>query len=341
MGLYSMLFKCPKPCSCGGLSKLVDTKSYITKYASYLKSQKMVSENTIRVYQEDLQTFEIFLESYDYSEDSMNLQTTREYLVWLASSAKKTERMQSRHNGSREGYQRTSIVRKLSALRSYFEYLVFIGKFDSNPIPQAKTLSMKVDKSIPLFMSKSEMFRLLNAPNLNSFQGKRDKAILELLYGCGIRLSELHDLDLKHLNLTRKEIRVLGKGSKERIVLFGSNSQVAIEDYIHNVRGQDVKASCDALLLNRFGDRLSRRSIQLVVKKYAKIAGLREGIHTHTLRHSFATHMLEGDADLRVIQELLGHSSPTTTEIYAHVTKNEARKSYMSYHPRVTKGNDE
>ena len=109
----------------------------------------------------------------------------------------------------------------------------------------------------------------------------------------------------------------------------------------HNVRGQDVKASCDALLLNRFGDRLSRRSIQLVVKKYAKIAGLREGIHTHTLRHSFATHMLEGNADLRVIQELLGHSSPTTTEIYAHVTKNEARKSYMSYHPRVTKGKDE
>ena len=154
-------------------------------------------------------------------------------------------------------------------------------------------------------------------------------------------MSELHDLDLKHLNLIRKEIRVLGKGSKERIVLFGSNSQMAIEDYIHNVRGQDVKASCDALLLNRFGDRLSRRSIQLVVKKYAKIAGLREGIHTHTLRHSFATHMLEGDADLRVIQELLGHSSPTTTEIYAHVTKNEARKSYMSYHPRVTKGKDE
>ena len=107
------------------------------------------------------------------------------------------------------------------------------------------------------------------------------------------------------------------------------------------MRGQDVKASCDALLLNRFGDRLSRRSIQLVVKKYAKIAGLREGIHTHTLRHSFATHMLEGNADLRVIQELLGHSSPTTTEIYAHVTKNEARKSYMSYHPRVTQGKDE
>ena len=156
-----------------------------------------------------------------------------------------------------------------------------------------------------------------------------------------MRLSELHDLDLTDIDLTRQEVKVMGKGSKERVVLFGNNSQIAIDDYLYNARTDRQNFVSDALLLNRFGDRLSKRSIQLVVKKYAKIAGLREGIHTHTLRHSFATHMLEGEADLRVIQELLGHSSPTTTEIYAHVTKNEARKSYMNYHPRSGKENNE
>ena len=330
-----------RECTCSvGLSKSVDDSNHITKYSSYLKSQKMVSENTIRVYTEDLNTFQQFLAHSKYSEYSMNLHTTREYLVWLASSAKNQSKFGGRNTKESQGYERTSIVRKLSALRAYYGYLVHIGKFDSNPIPQARTLSMKVGKPIPVFMSKSEMFRLLNAPNVGTFLGKRDKAILELLYGCGIRLSELHDLDIKHINFHRQEIKVLGKGSKERMVLFGDNSQLAIEDYLRNVRDEH-QARSGALLLNRFGNRLSKRSIQLVVKKYAKIAGLREGIHTHTLRHSFATHMLEGDADLRVIQELLGHASPTTTEIYAHVTKKEARKSYMSYHPRSRKEYDE
>lgn len=322
------------------MNALRDITEAIDKYSSYLKSHKMVADNTVRVYLEDLQTFQDFLEYRCYSESSMNLQTTREYLVWLATIVKNNN-PSAPASRNQKGYQRSSIVRKLSALRSYFDYLVFTGKFESNPIPQAKTLSMKVGKSIPIFMSKSEMFRLLNAPNTGTFQGKRDKAILELLYGCGMRLSELHDLDLTDIDLTRQEVKVMGKGSKERVVLFGNNSQIAIDDYLYNARTDRQNFVSDALLLNRFGDRLSKRSIQLVVKKYAKIAGLREGIHTHTLRHSFATHMLEGEADLRVIQELLGHSSPTTTEIYAHVTKNEARKSYMNYHPRSGKENNE
>ncbi len=321
---------------CSRLSGFVNKDSYLDKYARYLKSQKMVSENTSRVYREDVQTFSQFLHEYGYSEKDMNLRTTREYLVWLASYTRNSTNNSDSSNT--KGYKRTSIVRKLSALRSYFDYLVYLGDFDSNPIPQAKTLSMKIGKSIPIFMSKSEIFRLLNAPNSMTLQGKRDKAILELLYGCGMRLSELHGLNINDVNLKRQEIKVNGKGNKERIVLFGDGSQVAIEDYLYNVRNGTMSK---ALLINRFGERLSKRSIQLVVKKYAKIAGLREGIHTHTLRHSFATHMLEGEADLRVIQELLGHASPTTTEIYAHVTKNEARKSYMSFHPRSIKEHDE
>jgi integrase/recombinase XerC len=145
---------------------------------------------------------------------------------------------------------------------------------------------------------------------------------------------------LSSIDLKRREIRVIGKGNKERLVLYGENSGRILDKYLYEGRVHLIKSESDILFVNKSGNRLSKRSIQLIVKKYSKIAGLREGIHTHTLRHSFATHMLEGDADLRVIQELLGHSSPTTTEIYAHVTKNEAKRSYMSYHPRSNGANN-
>ena len=311
------------------------------RYFKHLKSQKSASDNTVRVYREDLLTFDKFLDSTDYLIEEMDLKKTRQYLVWLATQGRTRTTPPKKRQGLQVlGYERTSIVRKLSVLRSYYNYLVETNLIEFNPIPHAKTLSMKTSKPMPSFMSKNEVIRLINAPNDSTLLGKRDKSILELLYACGMRLTEIYELNLSSIDLKRREIRVIGNGNKERLVLYGENSGRILDKYLYEGRVHLIKSESDILFVNKSGNRLSKRSIQLIVKKYSKIAGLREGIHTHTLRHSFATHMLEGDADLRVIQELLGHSSPTTTEIYAHVTKNEAKRSYMSYHPRSNGANN-
>ena len=181
------------------------------------------------------------------------------------------------------------------------------------------------------------MGRLLDAPVTTSPLGIRDQAILEILYSCGVRLAEIHGLNAKDLQLGRKEILVRGKGAKERWVVFGKPTEKALARYLEEGRPQLAQgnpAPEQALFLNRYGQRLSRRSFETLVKRYASEAGTRDGVHPHTLRHTFATHMLEGGADLRIIQELLGHSSPTTTQIYTHVTKQEALAAYMTHHPR-------
>ncbi|MGH2543245.1 MAG: tyrosine-type recombinase/integrase, partial [Ardenticatenaceae bacterium] len=165
----------------------------------------------------------------------------------------------------------------------------------------------------------------------------RDHALLEVIYGAGLRVSEANSLDIEMINLDTGEIRVTGKGSKQRIVLIGQTARHALTLYLRDVRPKLLnRKSGDALFLNKSGSRLSQRSIQEKVRRYALKAGLPSGVHTHTLRHSFATHMLEGGADLRVVQELLGHASPSTTQIYTHVTRSQAREVYMSAHPRAS-----
>ena len=177
---------------------------------------------------------------------------------------------------------------------------------------------------------------MLQAPDDTTPYGARDRAILELLYACGVRLAELHGLDLDNVALEQRELLVRGKGSKERWVVFGRPAQAALAHYLNQARPQLLSERPEtALFLNRDGRRLSRRSIEKVVRRYAVQAATRNGVHTHTLRHTFATHMLEGGADLRVIQELLGHSSPTTTQIYTHVTNKEALAAYLNHHPQV------
>ena len=164
-----------------------------------------------------------------------------------------------------------------------------------------------------------------------------DRALLELIYAAGLRVSEVNGIDLDKVNLETRELRVTGKGAKERVVLVGPPARDAIRTYVQKVRPNVASTDAGgALFVNRFGGRLSQRSIQKIVRSYAARAGLGSQVHTHTLRHSFATHMLEGGADLRVVQELLGHSSPATTQIYTHITQREARRAYMSAHPRAT-----
>jgi integrase/recombinase XerC len=196
---------------------------------------------------------------------------------------------------------------------------------------------MKTAKHLPIFMGYEEIARLLNAPNTSTILGLRDSAILELLYSSGIRLAELAGLNVNQINSTTKEIRVYGKGSKERIVLIGEACIQALNNYLLYGRPELEQTLMPALFLNRYGARLSRRSFEKIVRQYSIKASIRPGVHTHTLRHTFATHMLEGGADLRIVQQLLGHNSPATTQIYTHVTQTQARTIYMNSHPRAKK----
>lgn len=302
----------------------VSFENLTQKYELYLRGQRGLSENTIRIYLTDVESFRQYLAQERLEPSQMDRHMLRGYLAWLATSAR----------GGRAGYARVSITRKLTALRSFYRFLVQEEWFRSSPVPSGRSFQLKVEKPLPAFLGKQEIARLLETPDTSDVFGRRDRAILEVLYSCGVRLAEIHGIDLPDIKFASREILVRGKGSKQRWVLFGKPTEEALRFYLADSRPKLVDGTTPALFLNRYGQRLSRRSFEKLVRQYAARAGLRNGVHPHTLRHTFASHMLEGDADLRVIQELLGHSSPTTTQIYTHITKVEARNAYLSYHPR-------
>ena len=299
--------------------------SLLERYREYLIGTKGRSKNTVRVYLDDLRSFGEFLERQELAVDSLDRQSLRKYLAWLATSAR----------GRDGGYARVSVARKLVSLRAFYRFLLQGGLVQANPIPKGRTFRIKVDKHLPVFLGKTEVVRLLQSPDLSNKLGIRNRAILELLYSSGVRLSELTALDIKDVDMQAQEMKVWGKGSKERMVLLGRPAVKAVEHYVRMGRPALEQKPILALFLNRYGGRLSRRSVEKIVKRYALEAAISPGVHTHTLRHTFATHMLEGGADLRVVQELLGHSSPATTQIYTHVTQSQARKVYLASHPRA------
>lgn len=300
------------------------------RFPLYIRGQRGLSENTERVYLSDLQAFREYLLKENLSLRDMDRATLRGYLAWLATPAREGGR----------GYERVSVSRKLTVLRSFYLFLVQEGMFRSTPVPSGRSFRMKVAKTLPTFLGHREADRLLEAPDDSTPLGMRDKAILELLYGCGVRLAEIHGMNLSDINFGQRSILVRGKGDKERETLYGQPAQDALTRYLNEARpllAEEASAAdkTDAVFLNRYGQRLSRRSIESLVRKHGSAAGTRDDVHPHTLRHTFATHMLEGGADLRVIQELLGHSSPQTTQIYTHITKAEALGAYLTHHPRA------
>ena len=310
----------------------------LQRYQIFLRGQRGLADNTVRIYLADLACFRCYLIREDLDLNGMDRRMLRGYLAWLATEAKSEAKYGSNSSGGQQrgqGYARVSIVRKLTALRSFYRFLVQEGLFRSSPVPSGRSLQVKVEKALPSFLGRKEVNRLLEAPQDSSVLGIRDQAILEVLYSCGVRLSEAQGIDLADINFPGREILVRGKGSKERWVLFGGPTQAALVRYLQESRPKLETGSGPALFLNRYGGRLSGRSIEKMVCRYAARAGLKDGVHPHTLRHTFASHMLEGEADLRVIQELMGHSSPTTTQIYTHVTKQEARQAYLNHHPRA------
>ena len=304
--------------------------AFVERFPLYLRGQRGLSENTERVYLDDLRAFREYLLKENISLTEMDRGILRGYLAWLATPVKDSGR----------GYERVSVSRKLTVLRSFYLFLVQEGLFQSTPVPSGRSFRLKVAKPLPTFLGHREAERLLDAPDDSSATGLRDRAIMELLYGCGVRLAEIHGMDRSDINFGQRSILVRGKGSKEREAIYGQAADAALARYLEEARPVfDAEAAdsqkTDALFLNRYGQRLSRRSIESLVRKYGAESGARDDVHPHTLRHTYATHMLEGGADLRVIQELLGHSSPQTTQIYTHVTKNEALHAYLAHHPRA------
>jgi integrase/recombinase XerC len=293
------------------------------RYINYLEAERNVSPYTVRNYTTDLlgskniKGFFTFLtERGIKSLDRADRSLLRDYLSYLVE----------------QGLVKASIARRLSAIRSFFRYLVREEILPVNPVQE--TSSPKLDKRLPLFLTIEEVTRLLEAPDSSTPLGQRDRAFMELLYASGLRVSELVSLDLEQVNLDTREIRVWGKGSKERMVLMGEPAARALTDYLNEGRPEllDRKKS-SAVFLNYHGGRLSERSVQSILEEYAQKAGIGKKVHPHMLRHTFATHLLDGGADLRVVQELLGHASLSSTQVYTHVSKSQAKKVYLSAHP--------
>jgi len=236
-------------------------------------------------------------------------------------------------------YSKSTIARKLATLRSFYKFLVRRNYLDSNPVATVKT--PKQEKKLPRFLEYEEVQRLLSAPPVNNWLGARDKAILEVLYSTGMRVSEIVALNMDDVDFLGEVIHIRGKGKKERIAPIGSSALQAIQHYIEfrNRRmANDSNFDAKVLFANKHGQRLSVRSVRRKMDKYLKEAGLDPAISPHTLRHSFATHMLNNGADLRSVQELLGHQSLSTTQIYTHLTTTKIKEVYDNSHPRDEMG---
>ncbi len=292
------------------------------RYIAYLEAEKNASGYTVRNYKNDLLEFFHYIQSKGITSlRDVTRQTLRGFMSQLME----------------EGKAKSSIARKLSAIRSFYRYLVREDVLKANPA--ATTVSPKLDKRLPSFLTVEEAKRLVEAPDVSTPQGQRDRALLELLYASGLRVSELVSLDVDGLNLNSNELRVWGKGSKERVVLIGTPAARALERYLGDGRRVllgDKRSS--ALFVNRYGGRLPARRVQKILANYSRVIGKR--VHPHKLRHTFATHLLDGGADLKVVQELLGHADLASTQIYTHVTQSRARKIYLAAHPMAREESD-
>ncbi len=292
------------------LQRVVEGPAQLDIYLERLQRERQLSPHTLRNYRSDLSHFIGYLDQQRLGLEDVSRLTSRAYLSGLQA----------------EGIAPGSLRRRGSTIKSFFKHLFADNVLASNPLKLAGT--PRIPQRLPTFLTIGEVEALLAAPDLNAPAGLRDRAILEVLYGSGLRVSELVTLTLRAVEWENAMLRVQGKGNKQRMALLGEQALVALEDYVQHGRPELVSEhGNDWLWLNRFGGPLSSRAVQLAVSRYAVAAGLPKSVHPHLLRHSFATHMLEGGADVRVVQELLGHASVATTQVYTHVTESAKRRA--------------
>lgn len=286
---------------------------YINKFIRYLEIEKNYSHHTTLNYRLDLEDFAKYLGSADLGK--IDYLALRKYLAVL-----KEKNLSAR-----------TINRHLCCLRSFFRFLAREGFLKANPMSVLS--SPKSEKHLPLFLTEEETARLIESAHAKDSKdvfGLRDRAIMETFYSAGLRISELVGLDLQDMDFISGVVKVLGKGRKERIAPIGEAAMRAVRDYL-----EKRKKGPEAVFLNKSGSRISSRGVRGIVEKYIRLAGIRKGVSPHTLRHSFATHLLNRGADLRTVQELLGHANLSTTQIYTHLTTEKLKSVYDKAHPRA------
>jgi tyrosine recombinase XerC len=285
-------------------------------FLDVLTSEKHYSPHTISGYKHDIALFVEFTGSNATPADTITPKNCKQFIYFLHE-----KKLQNR-----------SIARVIAALRSFWNYLIeedlAIGNpWEGLPLPKVKV-------ALPKVINQDQMAQFLESIGTDTAETSRDRCICELLYATGLRISELVSLNINSINLSENEIRVLGKGKKERVVLFGPLTNTIVSHYLSHFRSSFPPVETNALYVNKFGGRLTARSIQRMIKKYAKAIGMEDTITPHTFRHSFATDLLNGGADLRSIQELLGHSSLATTQVYTHVSTERLIGTFKQAHPR-------
>lgn len=293
--------------------------SLIDHFIHYLAVEKGLATNTLESYQRDLLTYTAYLREQGVARiEESNRAHIVGYLMMLKEKGRAT----------------ATLSRNLASIRAFYQFLVRDRYLDKDPSVHLET--PKIEKRLPKVLSVTEVERLLDGPALHDPAGVRDKAMLELLYATGIRVSELVNLNMGDVNLEMGFLKCMGKGAKERIIPLGQIAIETVRNYIETARPRMLKGRSEtALFLNHLGKRITRQGFWKMIKKYAQKANIRTEITPHTLRHSFATHLLENGADLRAVQEMLGHADISTTQIYTHVTRTRIKDVYAKTHPRA------
>ncbi len=303
-----------------------DFQKSLKNFNIFLRTEKSLSENTIYSYNFDLNKF------FDYLGDNTQLDKINSIDEKVINDFLKYIRKCEIKEGF--NYSDKSISRYISTLKSFFKFLEAEDYIDSNPIDNIS--APKVARKLPVVLSVEEVEEILKKPDDSKALEIRDKAILETMYASGLRVSEVISLVIENIFFDEGFLRVIGKGSKERLVPIGNSALKCIEKYLNEVRNKICnKKSGSTLFLNARGGKLSRMAIWNIISKYSKLANIKKKIHPHTIRHSFATHLLEGGADIRIIQEMLGHTDISTTQIYTHIEKEYLMEVHKLFHPRA------
>lgn len=310
----------------GNSEKNNNLKMYVDKFLYYEEVITGKSYNTIKSYKKDIMQFIDYLNEYEEIDEFENVETItfRSFIAYLNSTSKE-------NNDERKVVSKRSINRKISALRTFFKYLQEKKIVKTNKV---NYITMpKFEKELPNVLGREDINKLRDAVNTSKITGIRDRLIIELLYSSGIRASELIDLNEYMINIEERELRVIGKGNKERITFFSENSKKWLEKYIEEKKKKYSNYTKDVVFANSKGEKLTTRSLRRLIADYAKKAGLQKEVTPHVFRHTFATELLNNGVDIRYLQELLGHSSISTTQVYTHVSKALLKDVYMNTHP--------